>query len=76
MWTVTENLARGANGIFQTLDASYASGAKSCAIHDKRIELNLAIAIEETAATSIEGFVVLQDDDGFFHGIQRRAAAL
>ena len=43
--------------------------------HDERIQLHLAIAIEEAAAPSIESFVIFHDHDGFFDRIHGGAAA-
>jgi hypothetical protein len=75
MRTLTQNFTGGAHWIAQTLDAAYASGAQGCAFHDERVELHFAVAIEEAAASGIEGLVVFHDHDGFFDGVERGAAA-
>ena len=74
MRAVAQNLASGADGIAKPLDAADASGAQGRAIHDEGVELHLAVAIEETAATCVESLVVFHDDHGFFDRIERRAA--
>jgi hypothetical protein len=76
MRALAQNLARRAHGIAQPLHASHASGAQRGTVHDERIELYLAIAVQETSATRVEGLVVFHDDDGLFDGIECRAAAL
>src|SRR5437899_5498193 len=73
--TLAENLAGGAHRIAQPLDTADASGAERGSVHDERIELDFAVAIEEAAASGVEGLVVFHDDDGFLDGIERRAAA-
>ena len=49
--------------------------AQRGAVHDERIELYFAVAIEKAAAAGIKGLVVFHDDHGFFDGIKRRSAA-
>src|SRR5437899_8333480 len=58
---LAENFARGAHGIAQTLDAADASGAERSSVHDEGAELDLAIAVEEAAASGVEGLVVFHD---------------
>ena len=70
MRTVAENFAGGANRVAQTLDASDAAAAQGRAVHDEGIELHLAIAIQETAAAGVEGFVIFHHDHGLFDGIE------
>ncbi len=72
---VAENLAGGANRIAQALDATYAAAAQGRAIHDEGVELDFAVAVQETAAAGVEGFVVFENDDGFFDRVKSRAAA-
>ena len=74
--TLAENLARGAHGIAQALDASHAAGAERGAVHDEGVELDFSVAIQKAAASGVEGLVVFHDDDGFLDGVERRAAAL
>ncbi len=74
--TLAENFAGGAHGIAQALDASHAAGAERGAVHDEGVELDFAVAVEEAAASGVEGLVVFHDDDGFLDGVERRAAAL
>jgi hypothetical protein len=74
--TLAENLARGANRIRDALNASHATGSQSAAVHDEGVELNLAVAIEETAAAGVESLVVFHDDYSFFDGVEGRATAL
>src|SRR6266404_6005901 len=71
-----QHLARGANGIADALHAAHAAGAQRGAIHQERVELHAAVAIEEAATAGVEGVVFFQYDDGFFDRIERRAAAL
>jgi hypothetical protein len=74
--TLTQNLAGGADGIAQMLDASYASGAERGAIHDERVELDAAVAVEEAAPSGVESLVIFHDHDGFLDRIEGRAATL
>src|ERR1700756_3087571 len=76
MRAVTQDFARSANGIRNLFHAAHASGTKRSAVHNQRIELNLAIAIEEAATASVKRLVVLHDDDRFLYGIQCRSATL
>ncbi len=73
---LAENLAGGAHGIAQALDASDATGAERGSVHDEGVELDSAVAVEEAAASGVEGLVVFHDDDGLLDGIERRAATL
>ena len=61
--------------IQQAFDAADASGLEGCSVHDERVQLHTAIAIEESSASGVEGFVVLQRGDRLFHRIQRGCAA-
>jgi hypothetical protein len=73
---LAENLAGGAHGIAQALDTSDASGAECGSVHDESVELDSPVAVQEAAASGIEGLIVFHDDDGLLDGIDRRAAAL
>src|SRR5882724_13135642 len=57
------------------LDAAYATGAQSSAIHHQGIELHAAIAREKAAAARVKGFIVFHADDGSFHRVERGPAA-
>jgi hypothetical protein len=70
---LAEHLASCPDGIGDMLDASHAASTESGPIHDQGVELDLAFAIEEAAATGVEGFVVFHDDYGFFDGVKSRA---
>src|SRR5947209_5059419 len=76
MRAFAQDLARSAHRVAQVLDASHTTGAKRGTIHDQGVELHAAIAVEEAAASGIEGLVVFHDDDSFFDGIEGGAAAL
>lgn len=75
MRTVAKNLACCANRIPKPFDATNPSPAKRSAIHDERVELHLAIAIQKAASASVESLVVLHHNHGFFDRIESRAAA-
>ena len=72
---VAENLAGGANRVAQALDAADAAAAEGRAVHDESVELHFAVAVQETAASGVESFVVFENDDGFFDRVESRAAA-
>ena len=74
--TLTQNLSRRPHWIAQSLHASHAACAQRSAVHDQRIQLHLAVAIQKTSPAGVEGLVVFHDDDGFLDRIQRWAAAL
>src|SRR5882724_8447121 len=76
MRTFAENLARGANRILHAFDAAHSTGAQRGAIHEQRVHFNFAFAVEKTATAGVKSFVVLQNDDGFFHRIESRSATL
>src|ERR1700736_15087 len=76
MRTLTENLPRRAHGIAQPLDAAHAPGAQRRSIHDERVELYLAVAIEKTPPPGVESLVILHDDDRFLNRVERRSCAL
>ena len=71
---VAKDLAGGADGIAQTLDAADAATAEGLAIHDEGVELHFAVAIEKTAAAGVESFVVFHHDDGLFNRVEGGAA--
>ena len=75
MRAVAQNFARRADRIGDALDTAHAAGAQSGAVHDERIELHLAVAIEKAAATRVEGLVVFHDDHSFLDRIERRSTA-
>ena len=60
--------------IFDTLDRGDRSGFQRCAIHDDRIELHLAVQVQVRAESGVKRRIVLQNDDGGLHRIDRRAA--
>ena len=72
---VAENFAGGADRVAQALDAADAAAAQGRAVHDERVELHFAVAVEETAASGVESFIVFENDHGFFNRVERRAAA-
>ena len=74
--TLFEYRASRAYRIQQPLDAPYASGLEACAVHDERVQLYPAIAIENRSTSGVKGFIVLQRGDRLFHRVQRRSAAL
>ncbi len=63
MRTLAQYLAGCANRIRNVLDAADSAGTKRSSVHDQGIKLNLALAIQEAAATGIERFIVFHDDD-------------
>src|ERR1035437_1918125 len=72
---VAKNFPGGANRVAQALHATDATAAQGRAVHDESVELHLAVAVQETAAASVEGFVVLENDHGFFDCVQGGSAA-
>src|SRR3984957_3053280 len=74
--TLAQNFSRGTDGIAQMLDASHSAGAQSRAVHDEGVELDPAVAIQKAAASGIERLVVFHNDDGFFDGVEGRAATV
>ncbi len=74
--TFAQNLACGADRIFDALDAAHAPGTQRGAIHEERVHLDFAFAVEEAAAPGVEGFVVFENDESFLDGVQSRAASL
>jgi hypothetical protein len=75
MGTVAQDFSGGANWIAQALDATHAAATQGRTVHDKSIELNLAVAVQEAAASGVEGLVVLHHDYGFFDRVQGGTAA-
>src|SRR5580692_5137442 len=73
---LTQNLACRSYWIFQSFHASHAPCPQRRTVHDQRIQLHLAVAIQKASPAGIESCVVLHDDDGFLDCIQCRAAAL
>ncbi len=66
MRTLAQHLAGGADGIRNVFHAADSAGTKRVSVHDERIKLNLALAIQETATAGIKGFIVFHDDDSLF----------
>jgi hypothetical protein len=75
MRAVTQDFSSSPDGIRQALYTSDSPRAKSGPIHNQGIELDLSIAVQETAAAGVEGFVIFHDNDRFLDGIERRATA-
>ena len=63
--TLTQDLARCTHWISQPFHAANSSSAQSGSIHDERVELHFAVAVEEAAATGVEGLVIFHNDDCF-----------
>ena len=63
-------------GLRNALNTAHAAAAQGGAIHDERVELHFAVAIQKAAAAGVEGLVIFHDDDSFFDRIERRPAAL
>jgi hypothetical protein len=76
MRALAEDLSRRAHRIRDALNASNAPGAQSATIHNQRVHLDFAVAIQEAAASGIEGLVIFHDDDGFFDRVEGRSAPL
>src|SRR5437588_12928230 len=76
MRAFAQDFACGADWICNVFHASDAAGAQSVAIHDERIELHLALAVQEAAATSIKGLVIFHHDYASLDRVERRTAAL
>ena len=57
------------------LDAADASGTQRAAVHDQRVELYFAVAIEKAPASGVKGLVIFHDHDCFLDRIERRTAA-
>jgi len=72
--TIAKNFPGGTNWIAQALHATDAATAQRRAVHDERVQLDLAVAVQEAAAASIESFVVFHYDYGFFNRVEGRAA--
>jgi hypothetical protein len=71
MRTLAENFARGADGISQAFDASYAAAPERVSFHDESVELNFPVTIQEAASPGIEGLIVFHYDDGLFDSVER-----
>src|SRR5712692_12083659 len=71
-----EQLPRQANGVADALDGSDSAGLERCAVHEDGVEFDAAVAVQVRADASVEDGVVFEYDDGRFHGVKRRAAAL
>jgi len=63
--TFAQDLPCRSHWIAQALDAPHASGPERSAVHDQRIQLHTAVAVEKTSPPRVEGFVVLHNDNGF-----------
>src|ERR1700685_4626867 len=74
--TLTQNLPPRAPRIAHPLPAPHAASPQRGALHDERVELHPAIAVEKAAASRVESLVVFHDDNGFLNRVQRRPATL
>ena len=70
-----EDDAGGLDGVAETFDAGYASGAEVGAAHEEGVELDAAVAGEEGASAGVEGVVVFHDGDGGFYGVDGGATS-
>src|SRR5581483_412928 len=75
VWAFAEHFTRSPDRISNMFNTTDASSTKGCAVHDQRVELDLSLAIQETPAASVEGFIVFHDDDSFFFNCVERGAA-
>ena len=57
-------------------NAAHSSRPQGRSIHDQRIELHPAFAIEKTATSGIKRLVIFHDNDRFFDGIKSGAAPI
>src|SRR5580704_15977550 len=76
MRTLGQNLSRRPHWIAHPLHAPDTPGPQRRPIHDERIQLHLAVAIQEATAAGVEGLVVFHDDNGFLDSIKRRATTM
>jgi hypothetical protein len=76
MRTLGQNLSRRPHWIAHPLHAPDTPGPQRRPIHDERIQLHLAVAIQEATAAGVEGLVVFHDDNGFLDSIKRPATTL
>src|SRR5579872_6891270 len=51
-------------------NAADSSCAEAGSIHDQRIELHFAFAIQKTAPAGVKSFVIFHDDDSFFNRVE------
>lgn len=65
-----ENQASSLNGIAEPLDAGDAAGLHATAIHEERIELDMAVRGKKAATTGVKGGVIFEDGDGGFHCVE------
>src|ERR1700674_3162104 len=64
-----QDLARGTHWISQPFHAAHYASAQSGSIHDERVELHFAVAVEEAATAGVEGLVIFHNDDCFLDRI-------
>lgn len=72
--TVFQDCARQADGIVNMFDCGDCAGFQRVAIHQDRVELHVAFAIQVRAISGVERGVVFQNHNSGFDGVNRGAA--
>jgi hypothetical protein len=72
--TFFEDRAGGLNGIFHAAEARDGTGAKGGGVHDDRVAFDVAVEGEMGAEAGVKDWIVLENDDGSFDGVERVAA--
>jgi hypothetical protein len=63
--------ARQADGVARAGDAGHRSCLQGCAIHDRRVQLVLALGGEDRAAPCVEEWIVFENPNRGFDGVER-----
>src|ERR1043166_5407506 len=74
MRAIAQNLPRCPNRVPQPFNTPDAAGTQGRAIHNERIELYFAVAVQKAATASVKGFVIFHDNDSFLNRVERRPA--
>ena len=73
--TLAQDLPRCPHRVGNVLHAPHSSSAQGGAIHDQRVQLYLAIAVEKASTPGVKGLVIFHDNDRLFDRVQRQPTA-
>jgi len=76
MRTLTQNFLRRPHRIAHPLDAPHSPRPQRRPVHDQRIHLHPAVAVQKTSSPRVKRLVVLHNHDRFLHRIERRPASV
>jgi hypothetical protein len=70
MCAAFENQTGSLNWIAEPLDTGDTARFHAATIHEERVELDAAVGGEKTAPAGVKGWIIFEDGDGRFNGVE------